>query len=99
MRDSIYDYNNEKNLKLLRERGVGFEDVISVLNTKGFIAALDHPNPTKYPDQKIYVVEINSYAYLVPFEKRGDTVVLKTIYPSRKINRLYREKFVEGRHE
>ncbi len=90
----VYNYVDEKNLKLLQERGIGFEDIIAVLNSKRCLAVLDHPNPTKYPNQKIYVVDINGYAYLVPFEKRGNTSFLKTIYPSRKITRLYQEKLL-----
>ena len=44
MENCTYIYSNEKNLKLLEERGVGFEDVICVLDTKGYIAVIDHPN-------------------------------------------------------
>jgi hypothetical protein len=93
---SIYDYNNEKNLKLLKERGIGFEEIICILDTKEFLAVIDHPNPRKYLNQKIYIVDVDGYAYLVPFEKSNNKCVLKTIYPSRKITRLYREKLLRG---
>jgi uncharacterized DUF497 family protein len=96
MEKPIYEYNDQKNLKLLQERGIGFEDIIAILDTKGYLAIIDHPNPTKYPHQKIYIVAIDGYAYLVPFERRGNKCVFKTIYPSRKITRLYREKLLRG---
>ena len=96
MEKPIYNYSDEKNAKLLHERGIGFEDVIAILDTKGYLAVMDHPNPDKYPKQQIYMVEINEYIYLVPFEKRDNKAILKTIYPSRKMTRLYREKLARG---
>lgn len=95
MEKPIYDYNNEKNSKLIQERGIGFEEVITILDSKGYLAVIDHPNPAKYPNQQIYIVEIGGYAYLVPFEKHGGRAFLKTIYPSRKITKLYREKLLK----
>ncbi len=92
MEKPIYDYNDAKNSKLLQERGIGFEDIITILDTKGYLAVIDHPNPTKYPNQQIYMIDVNNYVYLVPFEKHNNKCVLKTIYPSRKMTRLYREK-------
>lgn len=49
----IYEYKPEKNLRLLKERNIGFEDIIALLDTKGALTILDHPNPDKYPHQKI----------------------------------------------
>lgn len=37
-----------------------------------------------------------SNIYLVPFEKQGNKATLKTIYPSRKMTRRYREKLERG---
>ena len=84
-----YEYSTEKNLKLLEERGIGFEDIIAILNVNGALTVIDHPNAAKYPHQKIYIVDVNGYAYLVPFEKHSNKVVLKTIFPSRKLNKKY----------
>ena len=88
MERTTYEYNADKNIQLLETRGVGFEDVIAILNTKGALAVIDHPNKSKYPHQKIYVVDINNYAYMIPFVHDGDVVTLKTIFPSRKMSRL-----------
>lgn len=48
---------------------------------------LEHPNKARYPDQRIFVVELREYAYLVPFVESKDEVFLKTIIPSRKATR------------
>lgn len=96
MESPIYNYDAVKNLKLLQERSINFEDIIAVLYTKGYLAVIDHPNRAKYPKQKIYIVDVDGYAYLVPFEKHGNKFILKTIYPSRKMTRLYREKLLRS---
>ena len=41
------------------------------------------------PDQQLLVVEINNYAYLVPFLKDENGKFLKTIIPTRKATREY----------
>ncbi len=50
---------------------------------------LEHPNMERYAGQRIFVLEIDSYAYLVPFVEVEDGVFLKTIIPSRKATRQY----------
>lgn len=48
-----------------------------------------HPNPRKYPGQKILVVKAFDYAYLVPFEEKEDGIRLITVIPSRKAAQKY----------
>ena len=50
---------------------------------------LAHPNPEQYPGQRILVVEVNQYVYLVPYVEDDDYLFLKTIIPSRKATRDY----------
>jgi hypothetical protein len=38
----------------------------------------------KYPGQKIAMVAIEGYVYLVPYVENNDEIFLKTIIPSRK---------------
>jgi len=39
--------------------------------------------------QKMFIVEINNYAYLVPFVENEKEIFLKTIIPSRKATKEY----------
>ena len=55
----------------------------------GLLAVLKHPNSDQYPNQRMLVVRIRAYAYLVPFVETEDEVFLKTIIPSRKATRHY----------
>jgi len=87
-----YSWNNDKNEKLKKERGIAFEDVIYYIENEKLCAILKHKNQVKYLGQKIYVVEINNYAYLVPFVETEREIFLKTIIPSRKATKKYLEE-------
>ncbi|MBA1446697.1 MAG: hypothetical protein FE835_17700 [Gammaproteobacteria bacterium] len=52
---------------------------------------IKHPNPLRYPNQKMFIVNIENYAYLVPFVENETEIFLKTIIPSRKATRKYLE--------
>ena len=84
-----FSWNEEKNDLLLAQRDISFEDIVLYIE-KGFLLdVLEHPNPEKYPGQKILVVQVEEYAYLVPFVESEDKVFLKTIIPSRKATKKY----------
>ena len=79
----------EKNICLKSERGVSFEEVVSAMSNGGLLVVMDHPNTDQYPNQRMFVVRIRGYAYLVPFVETKQDVFLKTIIPSRKATRIY----------
>lgn len=84
-----FDFNKNKNEKLFRERGVSFYNVIEAIAENGVLLNFEHPNKEKYPDQKMLIVDINDYAYCIPYVIEEDgTWFLKTIYPSRKFKYL-----------
>ncbi len=84
-----YTWNPEKNAQLKKERGVGFEDVVFHIETGGEVDVFDHPNQERYPNQKISIVVIEGYAYLVPFVETETEIFLKTIIPNRKATKKY----------
>ena len=84
-----FDWNGEKNATLKTEREIGFEDVVIAISEGKLLDVLEHPNKKRYPGQKIFIVEIGRYAYLVPFVENHQKVFLKTIIPSRKATRDY----------
>lgn len=77
----------DKNDLLKRGRGVSFEDVTVAVEAGGLLEIVPHQNPKKHPRQKIMVVEVAGYAFLVPFVEEDDHFFLKTIIPSRKATR------------
>ena len=83
-----FAYDEETNDRLLRLRGATFGMVIEAIAEKGVLLNFDHPNQQKYPQQWVLVVNLNGYAYCVPYVIRGDTWFLKTVYPSRRFKYL-----------
>jgi len=83
-----FDYGQGKDEVLYRQRGISFLDAISAISSKGVLSDFEHPNQSKYPGQRVFVVEINGYAYCIPYEVRGTTHFLKTVYPNRKFEHL-----------
>ena len=86
-----FRYDPEKNELLLKERGRTFPMIIEAIAEKGILLNFEHPNKTKYPKQKVLVVEFDGYTYCVPYVIDGDTWFLKTIYPSRQFKFLLEE--------
>ncbi len=84
-----FDWDYKKNEKLKIERDICFEDVIIAIESKKIIAIINHPNSKKYSNQKIFIININNYAYLVPFIEDNNKIFLKTIIPSRKATKKY----------
>lgn len=85
----FFDWNPDKNFLLQVERDISFEDVLVAINEDRLLDIIHHPNSKKYPDQKIFVIDINHYAYLVPFIETETIIFLKTIIPSRKATKEY----------
>lgn len=71
------------------EREVSFEEVVDAIEEGRLLDVIEHPNKKKHPGQKELVVEIDEYAYVVPFVEDENKVFLKTIFPSRKATRKY----------
>ena len=84
-----FDWNEEKNKLLKVERDVCFEDVLVAFDSGGLLNIVGNPKKKKYPKQKMFIVNINNYAYLVPFIEDNKKIFLKTIIPSRKATKKY----------
>jgi hypothetical protein len=82
-------WNKSKNDFLRSERGVSFEEVEMAIEQGNLLDIVAHPNRTKYPNQKIFVVRLLDYVYLVPFVEDQSSFFLKTIIPSRKATKQY----------
>jgi len=87
-----FAWDAEKNEKLKTERGIGFEEVVFLIERGNLLDILEHPNRERYRGQKIFVVRRDDYVYLVPFVEDARLVFLKTIIPSRKATKQYLDK-------
>jgi len=85
----VFRWDNGKNERLKSERGVCFEQVVILMEREDVLDTIEHPNQQRYPGQKIAVVRIDDYAYLVPYLQESDEIFLKTVIPSRKATDKY----------
>jgi hypothetical protein len=85
----VFNWSSEKNQQLIEERNRSFEEVIFHIENGGLLDDISHPNAADYPHQKIFVIAINDYAYLVPYVENDEEIFLKTVIPSRKFTKLY----------
>lgn len=84
-----FDWSTDKNERLKEQRDITFEEIVFHILHDGLLDVLEHPNKEQYPDQRIFVVDVEGYVYLVPFVETEDSVFLKTIIPSRKMTKKY----------
>jgi uncharacterized DUF497 family protein len=84
-----FAWDDAKNAKLRVDRRIEFEDIVFHIERGDLLDILEHPNPERYADQRIFVVEREDYVYLVPFVEDEHSVFLKTIIPSRKATKQY----------
>ncbi|MEW5721029.1 MAG: BrnT family toxin [Chloroflexota bacterium] len=84
-----FAWSEEKNRQLQVERGVSFEEVIAAIASGTVLDIVEHPNQDRYPNQRIFIVQLRAYAWLIPFVESDDEIFLKTIIPSRKATKQY----------
>ncbi len=86
------NWNSDKNVALKAERGISFEEVLVAISQGALLDVVEHPNEEKYPNQRIFIVRIRNYAYLIPFVETDGGIFLKTVIPSRSATKRYISK-------
>ena len=82
-------WNEDKNTKLIMERGISFDEISEIILREEYLDILENPNKE---NQMIFIVRLKNYVYVVPFIiDDNEDIILKTAYPSRKFNRIYGE--------
>lgn len=83
------NWNSTKNQQLIAERGISFEDIVFYMQQGQLLNDIGHPNSDKYPEQRIFVVNVDNYVHLVPYIEDRNEIFLKTVIPSRKATQQY----------
>jgi hypothetical protein len=88
--DYVVEFSPEKNELLKSTRNIGFEEVIDCIQNGNILDNKIHHNKMR-SNQRIYIVNVNDYAYIVPYviDEKNMKIFLKTIYPSRKYTKFY----------
>lgn len=85
----VFNWDSDKNQKLIIERGRSFEEVVFHIQSGKALDDIAHPNTEKYAHQRMLIVNIDEYTYLVPYVENQNEIFLKTIIPSRKFTKVY----------
>ena len=88
---AVFRWNPTKNDWLARVRGMTFEQIVAAVEAGHLLDILSHPNKERYPGQKLLVIKLQRYAWLVPMVESDDGFFLITAFPSRKATRKYLE--------
>jgi uncharacterized DUF497 family protein len=86
------NWNSDKNIALKAERGISFEEVLVAISQGALLDVVEHSNEEKYPNQRIFIIQIRNYAYLIPFVETDGEIFLKTVIPSRSATKKYISK-------
>ncbi len=83
------NWNSTKNQQLVAQRGISFEDIVFFMQQGQLLDDTQHPNSDKYPEQRIFVINVDNYIHLVPYVENQQEIFLKTVIPSRKATKQY----------
>jgi len=88
------NFSEEKNQLLKASRQICFDDILEAIQQNRLIGHIKHFKADKYPNQRLLLVEIDEYIYVVPYVKdlQRKEIYLKTVYPSRKFTKIYKNK-------
>jgi uncharacterized DUF497 family protein len=88
--DFEFNWSDEKNNFLIENRGTSFEAIAKAIKDNKVLKVGKNPS-SNFDNQMIVIVDINGYAYVVPFvvDEKKKEIFLKTAFPSRKANKLY----------
>ena len=87
-----YSWDGFKNERLNRVYGISFEEIVAIINAELVLDIVENPNQLQYAGQKMFVIVMKEYVYLVPFRETNERVSLITAYPSRKATKKYLRK-------
>ena len=81
-REIFWSPSKDAEIRGIENRGgIGLAECAAAIEDGRILDELPHPSRA---NQRIFVLEINNYAYVVPYVKDGNSVFLKTMFPSRK---------------
>jgi uncharacterized DUF497 family protein len=80
------NWNPEKNKILKCKHGLSFEEIAYFIESGQIFGIEENPG---YSNQKIYIIEVDQSAVIVPFVETEKEIFLKTAFPSRKYSKRF----------
>jgi hypothetical protein len=86
MKKILWDKQKAENLLNDPVRNITFERCVVAIESGHILNNIENPARN---GQNIFILEIDDYAYVVPYVEDANAMYFKTIYPSRKYTKLY----------
>jgi len=82
-----FDWSKEKNQWLIENRDVSFELCVACIEQGYLLDVLQNKVPHEH--QRVFIINVEGYAYRIPFVEDEEKIFLKTAYPSKKDTSTY----------
>jgi len=82
-----FEWDNKKSELVKRKRGLSFDEIAENIRQGAVLDIVD--NREEFKEQKLLILDINNYAWVVPVEFREGRVRIITAFKSRKFTKLY----------
>ena len=86
MKPILWDKSKAQTLALNTDRNITFERCLVAIEAGDILANIANPSRD---GQNIFVLNIEDYAYVVPYVEDSEGLYLKTVFPSRKYTKLF----------
>ena len=53
-----FEWDLKKSIFIKEKRGVSFEEIVKLITSESLLTVRNHPNPKKYPGQKVFIINI-----------------------------------------
>ncbi|MEI7511488.1 MAG: toxin [Candidatus Peregrinibacteria bacterium] len=81
-------WNTSKNEWLIENRGISFLEIEDMVRRKEYLDIIENPS-TQHENQFLIILPYNDYIWTVPCLITTEEIVLKTAFPSRKLQKTY----------
>ena len=78
----------DPNKQSLKDRGLTFEMILEAIEAGGLLDVLPD---AAHPGQVVLAVRLDGYVHAVACEYRGQDLRIITAFPSRKLNKIYKQ--------
>ena len=86
-----FNWDPDKNRELIETREMSFDRIVYHIDRGDVLDVIEHPSPGRYANQRIFIIHIDAYCWVVPFVESDLEYFLKTAYPSRHMTKRYLE--------
>lgn len=78
-----FGWSDRKNQWLIKHRGISFEEIVEAISER--LLDVRENKSLRHPRQKIFIVDIEQYPWVVPFRETKAEIFLITAFPDRRL--------------